>query len=185
MNLSVIIWSVWFLSEILLSRFRRSGSRQRENQDKKTFRIIWASIFLSITAGVLSTIFVNLPISSNKIYPLAGLLIILLGMLFRFISILTLGRLFTVDISIRQGHKIIKGGVYKFIRHPSYAGSIVSFIGFGLSLNNWISIFVVSMPVTAALLYRIKIEEKLLTDQFGVEYTEYMKSTYRLFPWIY
>jgi protein-S-isoprenylcysteine O-methyltransferase Ste14 len=186
MNLSDIIYAVWFLSEILLNRFRRSDSRLHQgNRDKQSLTIIWISIFLSITAGVLSAGFFDTRISGNMIIPSAGLAIILSGMLLRFISVLTLGRFFTVDVTIRQDHKIIKKGVYMYIRHPSYTGSVLSFIGFGLSLNNWVSLLVVNIPIIAAFLYRIRIEEKLLTEQFGTEYSEYMKVTYRLFPWIY
>jgi protein-S-isoprenylcysteine O-methyltransferase Ste14 len=117
--------------------------------------------------------------------PYLGLFLIAVGMIFRFISIWTLGRLFTVDVTIRDDHKIQKDGVYRLIRHPSYSGSILSFIGFGISLNNWISLIVISIPVIFAMLNRIKIEERLLIDQFGIEYIGYMKRTYCLIPWIY
>jgi protein-S-isoprenylcysteine O-methyltransferase Ste14 len=134
---------------------------------------------------MLSNFFVYLPISHKMALPYSGLIIILLGMLLRFVSIRTLGRFFTVDIAVHKDQKIIKTGIYRYIRHPAYASSLMEFIGFGLSLNNWISLLVVIIPVTAAFIYRIKVEEELLKEKFGDEYSEYMNSTYRLFPWIY
>jgi protein-S-isoprenylcysteine O-methyltransferase Ste14 len=98
--------------------------------------------------------------------------------LYRFFSILTLGRLFTVDVKIRDEHIIKKTGVYRVIRHPSNSGSILSFIGFGISLNNLISLVIICVPVIIAMLNRIKIEERLLIDEFGSEYLDYMKKTY-------
>lgn len=181
----IVVWSVWCITEILLSRFFRSGNLNEENRDKKTLSIIWTSILLSIFFGVLSNNLVHLPISHKKALPYSGLIIIFLGMLLRFISIRTLGKFFTVDIAIHKDQKIIKTGIYRYIRHPAYASSLLEFIGFGLSLNSWISLPVVIIPVTAAFIYRIKVEENLLKDQFGDEYSEYMNSTYRLFPWIY
>lgn len=185
MILFIAVWSFWCITEILLSRFFRSGNLKKENHDKKTLSIIWTSIFLSISFGILSNYLIYLPISHRKVLPYSGLIIILLGMLIRFISIRTLGRFFTVDVAIRKDHKIIKNGIYRYIRHPAYASSLLEFIGFGLSLNNWISLLVVIIPVTVAFINRIKVEEKLLTDKFGNEYSEYMDRTYRLLPWIY
>ena len=92
---------------------------------------------------------------------------------------------FTVDVTIRDDHKIKKDGLYRLIRHPSYSGSILSFIGFGISLNNWISLFIISLPVIFAMIHRIKVEEKLLVARFGKEYVDYMRKTFRLIPWIY
>jgi len=106
-------------------------------------------------------------------------------MAIRFISIWTLGKYFTVDVTIRDDHKLKKDGFYKIIRHPSYSGSLVSFIGFGISLNNWISLTTVVILIMISFIYRIRIEEKVLIDQFGKEYLDYKKNTYRLIPWIY
>jgi len=185
MKIFVIIWSIWFISEILLNRLFRSGNKDKKNLDKGTIRIIWITIGIVNSVGILSAIFIKFPISSNLLIPYLGLFLITIGMIFRFISILALGKFFTVDVTIRTNHKIKKDGLYRLIRHPSYTGSILSFIGFGISLNNWISLLIISLPVIFAMLHRIKIEEKLLVDKFGIEYVNYMKKTYRLLPWIY
>ena len=185
MIIFITIWSIWFLSEILLNRILRSGDQDKKDQDKGTIRIICITIGFAISFGIIFTILFHLPISNYWIIPCLGLILIILGMILRFISVWSLGRLFTVDVTIREHHKIKKDGIYRMIRHPSYSGSLLSFIGFGISLNNWISLIIIGTLVTIAMLHRIKIEERLLTDQFGSEYLEYTQSTYRLIPWIY
>jgi len=185
MKILIIIWSVWFISEILLNRFLRSGKNIKNDKDKGTIRVIWITIGIANSLGIITTFFLKAPIGNILLIPYAGLILIVLGMIVRFISILTLGSLFTVDITIREKHTIKKDGIYRFVRHPSYSGSILSFIGFGISFNNWISLIVISIPVIFAMLNRIKIEERLLIDQFGEEYSNYMKKTWRLIPWIY
>jgi protein-S-isoprenylcysteine O-methyltransferase Ste14 len=181
----IIIWSIWFISEILLNRFLRSGNYGKNNQDKGSIGIIWITTGIANSLGIIFAIFIKSSISRTAFIPYLGLSLIVFGMIFRFISIITLGKFFTVDVTIRHDHKLKKDGVYRFIRHPSYLGSILSFIGFGLSLNNWLSLLIISIPVTLAMIYRIKIEEKLLIEQFGIEYLDYMKITYRLIPLIY
>lgn len=185
MVIFIIVWSIWFISEILLNRFLRSGNNIKNDQDRGTIRIIWITIGIANSLGIIFTIYLRASICNNLIIPYAGLFLIVLGMILRFISIWTLGRLFTVDITILAEHTIKKDGVYRIIRHPSYLGSILSFIGFGISLNNWISLLVISIPVLIAMLNRINIEERLLINQFKGEYLDYMKKTYRLIPWIY
>jgi protein-S-isoprenylcysteine O-methyltransferase Ste14 len=183
--LLVIIWFAWFFSELFLNRFFRSASYGKGSQDKGSVRVIWITIGLANTAGILSSIFVSLPVCSSPMAGYSGAGLILAGMILRFISVLTLGRFFTVDVTIRDNHRLKKEGLYRFIRHPSYLGSIISFIGFGISLNNWISLFIISAPVTLAMIYRISIEEKLLKERFGGEYIDYVSRTSRLIPWIY
>jgi protein-S-isoprenylcysteine O-methyltransferase Ste14 len=185
MILSIIIWSAWLISEILLNRLFLSGNTDKSGQDKGSLRFIWIAIASAISLGVLCSVFLRFPIGRIPFIPYLGLLIILAGMVFRFMAILTLGKMFTVDVTIRDNHRIKKDGLYKTLRHPSYTGMILSFIGFGVSLNNWISLIIITILVVSVMLYRIKIEEKLLTDHFGSDYLEYSKKTYRLVPWIY
>jgi len=185
MIIFISIWSIWFISEILVNRLLRSGKNDLKYQDKGSIKIIWITIGFANSLGVIISIFSNFHISNLLILSYLGLILIMAGMLIRFISIWSLGKLFTVDVTVRDNHKIKKDGAYKIIRHPSYFGSLLSFFGFGLSLNNWISLVIISIPVAVAMLYRIKIEEKLLIDQFGTDYLDYMKKSYRLVPWIY
>jgi protein-S-isoprenylcysteine O-methyltransferase Ste14 len=185
MMIFIIIWSIWFISEILLNRIFRSGKKDDKNLDRGTIRIIWITVGISNSIGILSAIFIKFPVSNNLLIPYFGLFLIASGMILRFFSILSLGKFFTVEVTILNDHRIKKDGLYHTIRHPSYTGSILSFIGFGISLNNCISILIISLPVIYAMLHRIKVEEKLLVDQFGIEYIDYMNKTYRLVPWIY
>jgi protein-S-isoprenylcysteine O-methyltransferase Ste14 len=163
----------------------RSNSGDKKGQDKGSLRFIWIMIALAISSGFIFANYIKVPISNQPLISVIGLYIIIVGMVLRFISIWTLGNYFTVDVTIRDNHKIKKDGFYRVIRHPSYSGSLLSFIGFGISLNNWLSLTTVVILVMISFLYRITVEEKILIDQFGNEYLEYKRNTYRLIPWIY
>ena len=185
MNVFTIIWVSWFLSEILLNRFFRSKMKNSRDLDKNSLRLIWITIIVSISLGILSSDFLVVPIIKSNFIRLLGILIILFGMILRFSAIWTLGKFFTVDLAINADHQLIKKGLYKYIRHPSYTGSLLSFLGLGLTLNNWISLIVIFVPVLISFIYRINIEEKLLLAQIGLEYGDYMQQTKRLIPLIY
>jgi len=180
-----IIYICWLLSEIILNRVLRSRRGDQPLKGKQSLTIIWiAAIAATVAAGNIAT-YTRFPITDWVGIGWLGIGLILLGMTIRFIAIISLGRFFTVDVAIRQGHMLKKDGMYRYVRHPAYTGSLLSFLGFGVSLNNWVSLAVVVIPVTAAFLYRIKLEEEMLVASFGGEYERYRKETYRLLPGVY
>ena len=114
-----------------------------------------------------------------------GFVLIVYGLVIRWLAILTLRRYFTVNVAIHVDQIIVKTGFYKYIRHPSYLGMMLSFIGLGLCLSNLISILVILIPITFVVVNRLKIEEQALHDAFGNDYLEYCKGTWKLIPWVY
>lgn len=185
MYVFIAIWGIWFLSEIFLSRFVKSRSTNSENLDKNSLRIMWTTVIVSIFAGLILMIYTSLPLSVSPLTAYIGLSVIVAGMILRIISIITLGRFFTVDLAIHSDQHVVQKGLYKFIRHPSYTGSLISFVGLGMSFNNWASLVVISVPVILSFIYRINVEENLMFRQFGREYDEYRKKTRRLIPFVY
>jgi protein-S-isoprenylcysteine O-methyltransferase Ste14 len=179
------IWTIWLFSEVALNRLMHSKSSDKKNKDQGTLLLIWVMIAVSITLAVLLTTFETFRISITPIVSYVGLAVIILGMIFRFYAIYSLGKFFTVDVTIRKDHKLKDDGLYGIIRHPSYTGSLISFIGFGLSLNNWLSFALITLIMIVSFVRRINIEERALTEQFGDEYKQYMLKTKRLIPLIY
>ncbi|MDP6909648.1 MAG: isoprenylcysteine carboxylmethyltransferase family protein, partial [Flavobacteriales bacterium] len=139
-RLFILVWMLWFGSEILLNRKFRSSDADQKGQDKGSIRVLWIGLLGGNALAVLASMFFTsstLRISSNPQIAYAGLVVTVIGMLFRFYAVWSLGRNFTVDVTIREDHKLHTQGVYGLIRHPSYTGMIISFIGFGISMNTW------------------------------------------------
>ena len=181
----VVIYCVWFATEIFINGRLRSKSNDRQNADKNSLLIIWVTIILSISFAVWIATAVDLFIFRSEAFRYIGLAIIIFGVIFRLIAVASLGRFFTVDVTIRKDHRLKKDGIYKYLRHPSYLASLLSFIGLGVSLNNWISLLLITTAMSTVFIARIKIEERLLIEQFGSEYLEYKKHTSGFIPFIY
>lgn len=174
----------WFLSEIIYKQKLKSGEKDAK-KDKSTLSILWLVIMFSIAGGfIISNVF-KFPITNLLWTSYLGEIFILVGIIFRLIIIRSLGKYFTVDVTIKEDHKIKKEGFYRYLRHPSYSFSLLTFLGLGLYLNNWFSLILAFVPPFLAFSYRIKIEEQALVEQFGEEYIEYRKSTKKLIPFIY
>lgn len=184
-SLFTLIYIIWISSEIFINRFMRSKAGDKKNQDKNSLGFIWITIIISMAIAVYISMNYSFPISTFQAVKYIGLGLILTGVILRSIIIISLGKYFTADVTIRQGHQLKKDGFYKFLRHPSYSASLLSFIGFGISLNNWVSLIIVTAAILFAFIRRINVEEKTLTEYFGQEYIAYKKRTYRLVPFIY
>ena len=185
MNIFFLTYIIWGLSEVIMNRLVRSGKNDKKGADNNTELYLWLSIIIFITIGVFVSLNFPLNIFINAQFKLIGIIIIFVGIIIRFIAIKQLGRFFTVDVTIRKDHQLIQSGFYKHLRHPSYTGSLLSFLGFGLSLNNWLSLAIVFIPTLITFIYRMNIEEKVLTEQFGKLYSDYLDKTKRLIPFIY
>ena len=113
-----------------------------------------------------------------------AIVVFALGVMLRWASILYLGKFFTIDVSVAVDHKIIDTGPYRLIRHPSYSGLLLMWLGIGMSTGNALALLVIMLP-GIGLLYRIKIEESVLAESLGSSYREYMHKTKRLIPFVY
>jgi protein-S-isoprenylcysteine O-methyltransferase len=179
----VVAMVIFPVSELALALFRRAEDGAAELQDAGSFRVLWVLISAGMAAAVAlqSAGVGRLPITAGLRSVLA-IALIFVGMTIRWAAILTLGRLFTVNVAIRKGHRLVETGLYRFVRHPSYTGLIVAFLGVGVSFGNALSIAAILVPTTIAIWNRIRKEESALVRAFGPSYVAYAERTKRLIP---
>ncbi len=103
-----ISMAAWFLSEFLYKNMLKSGKEDNKDKDKSTLNILWLAIPFSIAAAVTVSNLSTLPITDKSWIFYTGEALILIGIIFRFIIIRSLGKYFTVDVTIKQDHKIKK-----------------------------------------------------------------------------
>ena len=180
-----LIMVFWGFSEIYLLLKMRSGSTDAKGKDKNSLSRLWLVIGFSIFFGIFIAKSTYFTFYQSQLIQLIGLVFLFLGVVLRLMVVYNLGKYFTVDVTIRKDHHLKTDGFYKYVRHPSYAFSLLTFVGLAIVLNNYIAAAVLLIPVFYMFLYRINIEEKALSNQFGKEYTNYMKNTKRLIPFIY
>jgi protein-S-isoprenylcysteine O-methyltransferase Ste14 len=108
-----------------------------------------------------------------------------LGLLLRWWSFLTLGRYFTVVLKTSADQPVVQSGPYRFLRHPSYTGLLLAFIGIGLVFQNWAGAAGATGLVLVALVHRIRVEERALVAALGDPYREFAASRARLIPYVW
>ena len=181
-----IVAFVWIASEIVLAIVTRARNRRATVQDAGSLACLWgaiaAGIWAAIAARNIRAAAIHMPVP--WLHGIA-LVIMAVGLAIRWTSIVTLGRFFTASVTVSENHELVRTGLYGHLRHPSYTGLLVTFIGVALSYGNWLSLAAVLLPVTAALMYRIRVEESALVGALGETYVAYSKTTRRLIPGIY
>ena len=111
-----------------------------------------------------------------------GALLILDAAWLLFLSHRDLGRHWTINVGLREGHQLITTGIYQYIRHPMYAAHLVWAIGQILILHNWIAGYSFILTMLPFYFYRSRREEEMLIEEFGDDYREYREKTGALFP---
>jgi protein-S-isoprenylcysteine O-methyltransferase Ste14 len=184
--INIIFLIVWGAYERISAIKKEKIHYNSTDRDKNSLIIFYFTILLGYGIGIpLSFTNYGKILLFSPYLSILGFVIILIGLSIRLIAIRTLAEQFTYTVKIINNHKLITTGIYKYIRHPSYLGQSLIFLGSGIAFSNWLSILFLFMPNFIAALYRISIEEKVLIDYFSNQYNEYIKRTKLLIPWIY
>ncbi|MGB6452090.1 MAG: isoprenylcysteine carboxylmethyltransferase family protein [Steroidobacteraceae bacterium] len=185
-----VLFAIYLISEMMISGAKRAGGHSGDRPDdrgsSRWFELVfplgwWIGIGVALIPGVWSreAYFGSAPVFG------VGAVLMIGGLLLRWWSVATLGRLFTVNVAIRAGHRLVDSGPYRYVRHPAYTAILLIQLGTALCLGNLLSLIVLVVPVFAALCYRMRVEEDVLLSGLGQPYRDYMARTKRLIPGVY
>ncbi|HEX4212872.1 MAG TPA: isoprenylcysteine carboxylmethyltransferase family protein [Candidatus Dormibacteraeota bacterium] len=177
----------WAAAEAWLQirQFRQGGPVRR------TELVSFGMILLALAAGTVAAFaakdyFPQAAIPGSPVITFElGFLIAWTGIIFRLVSIHTLGRFFRMVVQVQEGHEVVRSGPYRILRHPSYAGLLLAMVGLGLTHHNFVSLAALVGCCLIGVLYRIRVEERVLRSELGATYVEYADHTSRLIPGVW
>jgi protein-S-isoprenylcysteine O-methyltransferase Ste14 len=114
-----------------------------------------------------------------------GLVLMVAGALLRRHCWRMLGASFTGDVRAHSDQKVVSGGAYRILRHPSYTAGIMLNAGVGVALGSWASAVLFTVATAATYMYRMNVEERALLAAIGEPYRQFMATRKRLIPFIY
>jgi protein-S-isoprenylcysteine O-methyltransferase Ste14 len=174
-----VFWSIvffwWVMDFYVLVLKRNSYSKILDKQSKY---VLTAFILTGVLLAILPEDF-RAVWRVREFGPLqcAGTMVLAMGITIRLTAILTLGDCFAPDIVVSSDKRLVQKGLYKRIRHPSYTGEIVAFIGLGIVFQHIPSSIFVSLLPTLGFVYRAIMEERKLAEEFGEQFLGYKKRT--------
>ncbi len=119
-----------------------------------------------------------------SVQSVVGLALIVVGLTICVVAAGTLRRCYSSSLVIREDHQLITHGIYRLVRHPIYLGAGMVCIGVPVCVSSLYGLLIMSALIPL-ILNRIRVEERLLTDEFGDAYRKYKEGTSKLIPLIY
>jgi protein-S-isoprenylcysteine O-methyltransferase Ste14 len=178
--------SLFTVSEVSLLVSRRSKKAKVKNQqDNQSLLYLWIIITGSMLSGYIIARQQIWMSGSAPLIEILGIALVIAGFIFRWVAIIQLGAMFTVDVSISNNHTLKIDGLYKIVRHPTYWGLILIIFGLGVLTDSVLACIVMVIPIFLAINYRITVEEKSLINEFGSQYLDYKSRVKKIIPFLY
>ena len=185
---NIAFWTLFGLFAVgeYVMRFRSRFNRGGKRAERWSLLVVVAAVVGGMLGGLQLAHWHAASIGAAR-WPLfvVGLALMATGVLVRQWAVFVLGRFFTVDVRVHPNQTVIDRGPYRWVRHPSYSGLVLFFVGVGLAVSNWASLIVLALVPTAGLLVRIHSEERALIAGLGEPYRRYAATRRRLFPGIW
>lgn len=180
--LFIAIWVGYFAYWKIMAKDVKSSIRT-ESALSRLIRSI--SIILALALLWVS----NIPILNIKLLPQnylfywIGFIIATGGLLFSVWARRLLGKNWSQAVTIKDDHQLIKEGPYSIVRHPIYTGLILGFVGTSIAIGE-VRGLISDILVFSVLLYKLKLEDKWLLEEFGESYRIYCQKVSALIPFI-
>lgn len=168
----------------LLLVHRRKVGPQRI-YDRTSLLVLWACVIAGLVGAVYFRAFqVGRMQVHRSVLPIVAIVIMVTGLLLRWVAMITLGRYFSPHVEIAEDQPLVMSGVYRYVRHPAYTGIALVFIGLGLAFGNWLSLVSVVGLTIVGIANRVRIEEAALLEHYGEAFESYAERTKRFLPFL-
>ena len=177
--IALALWGVWTAYWIVSAR----GNKPLEARESSTSRSV-QTVVIS-TGGLLVLIpRIGLPVFDSTLFapwPVTGIVLMLMGLMFTVWARVSLGRNWSAEVSLRQGHELVRAGPYRLVRHPIYTGGLLAALGTVMMGGQWRGVIGFAL-ILATLLYKLRLEESWLSGFFGEAYARYRAEVPALVP---
>lgn len=185
MNTMVFTWliyALWLIQTAYLTVSAIGVKRDTEGHLLQSFGLMFALIAALLLPYLPVFSFVNFaPI--DPVVSVFGVVLCTAGMAFLVWARQTLGHNWSQTVSAKEGHELVTSGPYRFVRHPMYAGGFVACIASAIVAGG--PFVFAAVTVGPIFLWRVRAEDRLMSQQFPKEYPAYMKRTKALIPFVW
>ncbi|KAI8087579.1 uncharacterized protein B0P05DRAFT_531520 [Gilbertella persicaria] len=172
---SYFLIAILFYIEYHYEYSRITTTIQISGDDGGSTRFLVLSCLLSLVVSPCWEIFV--PIATiGTVAPWIGISCMMVAMILLRWTMLA-NPFYLRAMATTDDQLICTNGPYRYIRHPGYLSFLLGWIGFGLTVNNWIALLMIFVLFTVVYKIRIQAEEQMMLDRFGAGYQHYMDET--------
>lgn len=176
---------VYWIRGIQFWRPRAKGEMLKEEHGDWSFWLITISMVVAFYLPPLEYLFAPAVLPRTGWIQVVGLLIILLGAFLFIWARRVLGHFYSGHVSVIEGQPLVQRGPYRIIRHPAYAGYLLISLGISLGFSSLSGVIAVIFILLPSVLYRLRVEDRLLAEYFGEVFGVYASKTKRLIPFVW
>lgn len=99
-------------------------------------------------------------------------------------AIRELGKQWSFQARLIEGHKLVTSGVYQIVRHPIYTAMFGMLLATAIVKSHWLVLLIAAAVFFIGTKIRTNSEEKLLRDEFPADYREYAARVPALIPFL-
>ena len=174
----------WFRKE----RFwgpRAGGAMMKEENTDRSFWLIVIGMIAVFFMPPIEYLFLPAVLPRVEWVQVTGLTLIVFGSALFIWARRALGKFYSGHVSVVEGQPLVQNGPYRFIRHPAYAGYILIALGLSLGYSSLAGLAAILFLLLPSVIYRLRVEDKLLAEYFGAQFDEYAVKVARLVPGVW
>jgi protein-S-isoprenylcysteine O-methyltransferase Ste14 len=184
-----IVMACWFVfAAVILLRKRAKPARDAVNAPTSWIGFALQGLsYLIVLAVPRSPTFSPLVEGAyvlNTVLQAAAALVSIGSVLLAMSAIRELGKQWSLEARLVEGHKLVTTGPYSFVRHPIYTAMLGMLIGTGIVLSDWPVLLVGIAVFLIGTFIRTRFEERLLEDAFGDEFKSWRDRVPGLIPFV-
>jgi len=123
-------------------------------------------------------------IPDSEAVRLIGLALTMVGIALMLWARFFLGRDWSGMVTVKENHRLVRGGPYRIVRHPIYSGILLGLLGTAIVIGEVHCLL--GLALTAlGLRHKLSVEEQFMTERFGAEYGQYRGEVKALIPFIW
>jgi protein-S-isoprenylcysteine O-methyltransferase Ste14 len=182
----VISWFAFALIFITRKQPPKSPDKKRDPRSVKgiviqglSFGVVWGAhrpYFTPLVRG---------PYVLEATLSIIAIVLAVVSVVFTMMAVRVLGKEWSLTARVVEGHKLAIRGPYSLVRHPIYTGMLGMLLATGLAMSFWPALIIAVVIFFVGTIIRVRIEEGLLREMFGIEYDDYAKRVSAIVPGIY
>jgi protein-S-isoprenylcysteine O-methyltransferase Ste14 len=178
--ISAIVNGAWiaFLLYWIFAARRKSKTRKKEPTLERLIHVLWlACAYFLLWRDDLPIGPLNRQFLPHRFWIASlGAVLVVAGITFAIWARRHLGKNWSAEVTIREEHKLIRTGPYRYIRHPIYTGLLTAVVGTVVVVSEYralvaLAIFLIGWTLKA------KKEESFLAQEFGPAFEEHKRLT--------